>query len=447
MTAAAEVRPAWRCEGCGRIANSRDRPRGHRRHGQPCGPFAAATVAPDGAVLVAADAVIAAPRSAAAHDAADPLRFRQSRIRSYTECARSTVLASDLTTGTIGSTADLGSAFHAVAAEILRTLRRQGERQMSTQEAIEVMREVVAAGPWVLGADDYHVAGGNDGIGLVQLVCAFADQPWPVERIMAIEQRLSMPIVCPDGEVRTLTGAPDLVIADPPTGVVLVDHKTGRAKPQTPREVVEGQAIQGAQYLSDGGYLQLVVYGALAMNEWPRIQTATLREKNWRWGGPPREATLSRADLEHVLPYLGTVMQQLDRGLREGEGSEFAQPRPGKKCLTRCPVLASCPVPAEQRGIGAIDSPAAADRAAARWIPVEALNKALRMNLKAWHEETGHCPDTGDGRVVRWDGPKGSRKFGIHKPFVPDSAAADDDFIAQWQAELEVQQAKAGAAA
>jgi hypothetical protein len=272
--------------------------------------------------------------------------------------------------------------------------------------------------------------------GLVGMVCNFANEPWPIARIMAIEERLSHEIACPDGEIRLLTGTPDLVLSDPPDCAILVDHKTGMARPQTPREAVpEGEPIRGAQYLSDGGYFQLVAYGALAMLEWPRIQRVTLREQNWRWMGPPREATMSRAELEHVLPYLGLVMQQLDQG-RRGD-PEFAQPRPGKQCVTRCPVAASCPVPAEQRGVGSLDSPEAADEAAARWVALRAVDKQLREALKAHVEATGRPAVVRDGLVVRWDGEKPGRKFGVFAPPEPaDSTDADEAFVASMEAEI-----------
>lgn len=386
--------------------------------------------------MVAVDgAVITAPAPSQALD--ESLRYRQSSLRSYVACPRSTVLASDQTTGSIGSSADLGSALHAVVAEILRTLRRQGESQISTQEAVEICREVTAKGPWVLSAADY--TGHNNRAGLIDMVLAFADETWQPTRFMAIEERLFADILCPDGEVRTLTGTPDLVIAAPPSTAICLDHKSGLGKPQTPREVPEGDAIQGAQYLSTGGFFQLCAYGVLILMRWPSVQDVILREKSWRWSkDPPREATIGRADLEHLIPYLGTVMMQLDRGRREGEGSEFAQPRPGAHCLTRCPVSSSCPVPQEQRGLGALAAPDDADEAARRWVVVRALDAQLRKALKAHHEETGHCPEVGDGTVVRWDGPKGARKFGVHRPFVPEAeadSAAEDAFMGQWAAE------------
>jgi hypothetical protein len=445
MTAAPETRQAWRCTHCGKLSNAASKPPGHWRNTDPqgradhrerCGPFAPAVVAPDGAV-------IAAPTAAVSHGESDPdpaLRYRQSTVRDYvTGCPRSVVLSSHLTTGTIGSSADLGSALHATGAEMRRTLRRHGEVQMSTEEAVCIMREVTGRGPWVIAPEDY--------MRLVEMTCNMAAETWNPSRFMAIEQRLWMDVVCPDGETRRFTGTPDLVIADPPDGIILLDDKSGLAKPQTPREAIPpGEAIRGAQYLSAGGFFQLVAYFALCAAEWPRVQRATLREKNWRWPlDPPREATIDRADLEHILPYIGMAMQQLDQGLREGEGSEFAQPRPGAHCATRCPVKRSCPVPVEQRGLGVLDSDEAADVEAKRWHVIRALDKEMRAALKTYHEESEptYAPRVNDSLVVRWkDKANGAgRDFGAFAPEEPPTVtASDEDVLAPWLASLEAQQ-------
>lgn len=471
MTAAAEIRQAWRCTVCSKLSNAKAKPRRHFNSEtmDDCGPFEPATIAPDGAVLAPAGSVVAAPQVAAV-DAA--LRYRQSTLRSYYECPRSTVLSSSLTTGTIGASADAGSAFHAVAAEVRRTLRSpsrrlkpgqplpnyvvgEGESQMSTQETVEVMREVIAEGPWILSPTDY--AGNGDTVGLVQMVCNLADEKWIPSRFMAIEQRLSMEIVCPDGEVRLLTGTPDYVVADPgsPPGLVIGDDKTGLAKPQSPRVTPEeGQPIRGAQYLDD--FMQLAIYWVLCANEWPFAQRAICREKNWRWNGPPREIEFTRADLEHLIPWVADLMMKLDRGLSEGEGSEYAQPRAGTKCATRCPVARSCPVPAEQRGVGAIDSDKAADAEAKRWVVIRALDKQMREALKTYHERhpQHRAAVVNDNLTVRWktkaDGR--GRDFGAFAPAVPkpleavvEDAGLDDDHIAAWEAELARQTAGAAA--
>ncbi len=474
MTAAATIRRTWRCTSCGKCSNAKVKPRQHwnRERYAACGPFEAAQVAPDGAVLVAADAVTSHSPSSQV-DVNDPLRYRQSTLRSYYECPRSTVLSSPLTTGTIGSSADAGSAFHAIAAEVRRTLRSpahrlksgeplpnyvvgQGESQMSTQEVVEIAREVIASGPWILSPTDYM--GDGDTVGLVQMVCNLADEKWLPSRFMAIEQRLSMQVVCPDGEVRLLTGTPDYVLADPgqPPGLVIGDDKTGLAKPQSPRVTPEeGQPIRGAQYLED--FMQLAIYWILGANEWPFAQRAICREKNWRWNGPPREIEFTRADLEHLIPWVGDLMMKLDRGLREGEASEYAQPRSGSKCNTRCPVVLSCPIPAEQRGAGAIVTDEAADAAAREWVRVKAKNEHLRKALKTYHEQhpQNRAAVVNETLVARWKTKASGtgRDFGVFEPAGPPKPLADvvadvgldDDYIAAWEAELARQTALATA--
>lgn len=344
--------------------------------------------------------------------ATDPLRYRQSRLRAFTTCARRTVLDTGFTAGLVGSSADLGSAFHAVAAEILRTLSRPGsgsygESQIPTQEAIVIMREVLDAGAWILTADDDKW--------LRSMVLRFADAKWQPARFMAIEQRLSLELVGPDGEVRRLTAQPDLVIADPPNGAVAVEHKSTLGVPRNPKQdPPAGEPIRGEQYMSEGAMFQLYVQGALVMRRWPRVQYVILREQNWRWGGPPREAQITRGDLEHVEPYLARVMMQLDIALREGEGHELAAPRSGAHCTTRCPVARSCPIPAEQRGLGALETTADAEAEAARWQTIRALDKQMRAALKAHHEQTGEPIACADGMVLAWhDKPDGGRVFDI----------------------------------
>lgn len=340
----------------------------------------------------------------------DPLRYRQSTLRSYTSCPRRTILATDGTSGFVGSSAHLGSAFHAIAAEILTTLYQQSEQQISTEEAVAIARETLAAGEWVLGADDYRW--------LIQMVLSFAAYTWPVSRFMAIEKRLTCEILCPDGEIRPLTGTPDLVMADPPGGAIIVDHKTTLGVPRSPRDMPdEGEPIRGMDYLSEGGYFQLVAYGTLILHTWPRVQRVILREQNYRWNGPPREAVMSRDDLEHAQPYLGLLMQQLDTARREGEGHALSEPRPGPWCTTRCPVARSCPIPQEQRGLGALATPEDATAEAERLQVISALRDQMTKALKAHHEATGEFIKVGSGELLGWhvnDG--GKRRFELRKP-------------------------------
>ncbi len=448
----------WRCTACGRVSNAATMPHSHVRAGQPCGPFAAAVVGTGGSVVVER----AAP--------ARPTTYRQSLLRSFEVCPRRALhdlrIPGDLSVGNVGSSADLGSAAHAVFGEILATLKREGSsldgsgrrvviEQLSTQEGIEVMYEVLAAGEWVLPAEDRDTL--RD---FVLWFCSFPKYRFNPGRIISLEKRLSLDLLCPDGVTRTLTGQPDVVLSDPPDGLVVVDWKTGRGKPPSPRQMpAEGEPIVGRQYLSEGGTYQLDIYGLLVLKGRtedgyqlaPRAQRVTLREA-WMRFGETREATLGVDELEHVEREIAIQMMLLDRAIDEGpeSGTKLTNPRPGRQCLRSCPVVLSCPIPREQRGDGAIGSADEADGNARDWVKTRADDAAYRSRLKAWHEETGHCPEVGDGTVVRWEGEKGSRKFGAHPPVIPvdpaEAEAADAAFLASMEAELEAQQAKAGAA-
>lgn len=336
----------------------------------------------------------------------DPLRYRQSRLRDFAACPRRAVLATNQTAGFVGSAAHLGSAVHAVVAEILRTLVKQDEPQIATEDAIAIAREVLAAGPWVLTAEDDRW--------LRQMVYKFCEHEWMPSRIRHIEERLEADVLGPDGELRCVTGTPDAVIVDPPRGALIIDWKSGLGVPRTPRELPEGDApIRGAEYQSDGAYQQLTIYALLIMRRYPRVQVVTLREVSLRWGGPPRESTISREDLEHVEPFVGRLAMQLDRALEGGENHELSQPRPGAHCTTRCPVARSCPVSREQRGLGVLETAEDAEAEAARLTVISALRDQMTKALKARHEATGEFIAAPGGMLGWHVNGEGKRRFEV----------------------------------
>jgi RecB family exonuclease len=354
--------------------------------------------------------------------------YRQSVLRSHATCPRRTrrdLQAGDVTTGWSEASGDLGTATHAVLAEVMRTLRAAGEQMIPTEEATVICWEVYNALDLTLPAKELET--------LEWMVQSFCQYRWST-RIFAIEEPFRVPVVCPDGVIRVLKGQPDLVTADPPRGLVCVDYKTGQARPKAPREAAaEGEAIVGKEYLSDAGVFQRQVYGFGLMRTFPAVQYVILRELPLRFPGePPREARLERHELEHVEKAIASRMMKLDRGLREGPKSEVWKPRPGKHCV-KCPVARSCPVPREMRGDGAILTQVQADRAAQRLAVMGAKKDQATSQLKAW-QEAGNPP----GRVnerdeVRW-GPApdawmfkgGGRRFDIWPAIssVPGEVAA-----------------------
>jgi hypothetical protein len=346
-----------------------------------------------------------------------PEVFRQSLLGGFEVCPRRTRFAlqapDDLALGWVESTGDLGTAFHSVAAAILRTMHQHGEDTIPHEEAIVIMREVYAAGDIILPTEDRHT--------LRQLVLRFVAIPFPANRIAigangepAIEQRLTLEVHCPDGEVRTLKGQPDLIMIDPPDGLMVFDWKSGKGQPKKPRDPLKviksedtgNELAIGKEYLSDRGHFQLDTYGLLALMGKlddgtmlsPGARRVTLRELHLR-SGQVRQATLTIEEVkEHVLQQIADHLMKIDRAISEGPKSKLWKPRGGSHCLKQCPVSRSCPVPPEQRGIGALSTQAQADREAQIFAVWEGKSAQARERLKAW-QEANNPPGRVNGRT------------------------------------------------
>jgi hypothetical protein len=346
--------------------------------------------------------------------------YRQSLLRGFTVCPRRTkhglMVGDDAVVGWVERYGDLGTAFHEFAAEYLRTLYHQGQGQMPTQEAIEVMYEVLARLPFTLPFEQLDE--------LRWLVLGFCDLLWNPKRILALEEELLADVVCPDGEVRVLKGQPDVLMADPPNSLIVVDYKSGRGRPRGPRVEPEvGEVVEDRKYLSD--LFQGDVYSLLALRRYPTAENVIFRELHLR-SGQIRQGRLSREQLEHVERKLAVVMMNLDRAISEGEESELWAPRPGSHCTRQCPVAVSCPIPKEQRGDGALEAPEDAHAAAEAYAVLEGQRKALIEQMKAWVEDPANpLPMANEDQVAAWKPPTGKgRRFGLWSKTDLESEAA-----------------------
>jgi hypothetical protein len=278
---------------------------------------------------------------------------------------------------------------------------------MSTQEAIEVAYEVLAVAPFTLPFEQMDE--------LRWLVLGFCDIKWDPRMLKGaeFEEELRADVTCQDGEVRTLKGTPDVLMFDPPDGLVIVDAKSGRGRPKGPRlEPAAGEVVEDRKYLSD--LFQGDTYSYLGMRKYPSVQRVTFRELHLR-SGQIRQGTLARDDLEHVERKLGIVMMNLARAVSEGEESPLWEPRPGSHCARQCPVVRSCPIPFEQRGDGSIGDADDARLGARRLAVLEGERKALIGGLKAHLEDPSNpMPEANEDQVVGWKPPLGrGRRFGL----------------------------------
>lgn len=345
----------------------------------------------------------------------EPFKARQSTLRALSVCPRRTwfdLLAGwNSIRGHTEETSELGRMQHEVCAEILRTLYRQGETEMSTYEAEAIAVEVYAASPIVLPPQAYD--------DLIWMTLRFVERPKRVDRLLptengpAIEQRIDAPVPCPDGQVRILSCQPDAVFVGSDAETIIVpDFKTSRGKPRQPRQPQEGvpeDTAIGYEFLSKSGHFQGPAYLYAAMHKWRRMKRGLFREDYLRYG-LHREFMLDRDSdkFKRFEAMIGAHLMKLERGLSEGADSDVWYPRPGGHCAKQCPVARSCPVPEEQRGVGAIETDESADAEAARWIMVKGLSDQMRLALKARYEATGRPHRVGDGTVLAWNGGAGN---------------------------------------
>lgn len=335
--------------------------------------------------------------------------IRQSLLAGFELCGRRTRFAleqkGDWSTGYVEVSADLGKMFHLFAAKYLRTLWKSGAVQMERHDAEEVLWETYAEAGFVLPSDERE--------DLLWLARGFCHFKWNATRVLALEERLEVGLGGLDGQIRPVTGQPDVLMSDPPRGLVIVDYKSGRSRPPSPRGQRDVEYAEGKQYLSERGHFQLDCYGMLALHAFPTMDYVILRELHLRTA-QVREATLRREELPRVERELALHAQMLERAIDEGPKSELFRPRAGAHCARQCPVSRSCPIPREQRGVGAIATDKQQDEASEAFAVVHAQQELLRKQLKERHEATGRAGQLSDGKQVRWhENGSGGRSFGI----------------------------------
>lgn len=339
--------------------------------------------------------------------------YRQSLLAGFTKCARRTMhgltVGDDLAIGWVEHYGDLGTAWHAYQQVYFETLAEHDAKKMPTQEAIEILYEVLATLPFVLPFDALDELRG--------MVLGFCEIPWSPKllRTADFEVDLREEVLCPDGVARVLKGTPDVLMFDPPHSLLIVDAKSGRGRPRGPKVEPEiGEVVEERKYLSD--LFQGDTYSFLGMRRYPSVKRVVFREYHLR-SGQIRQGTLTREQMEHVERKLALVMMQVARAVADGENSPLWRPRPGAHCNRQCPVARSCPIPKEMRGDGAIETQDDADEAARALAVLEGQRTALIGQLKARVEDPANpLPSVNEDMVAGWKPPTGKgRRFGLHK--------------------------------
>lgn len=343
-------------------------------------------------------------------EAAYPV-FRQSLLGSFDRCPLAVRFALEGYPFNSPEAAR-GIVFHLFMEKYLATIRETRERNMPASEAIEVLREAEAQ---LDVPDDEFVHVPTSERELLR-ICAvmISGKMLSSERIVAIEERLFTTIAyeSAQGRVeRVVSGKPDVLIADPPDGVVVPDWKTTRSPPPAPAAKDSGKNDPQ----SEEGWFQQRLYALLIWRNYPQVERVILRE----WyvpAGESRDATLHRwKDAEHVEREVAATVQELDRALAGGHDSKLWSPSPGRHCRY-CPRPMSCPVDRLDRPFPAPLTDEEALRWAGEYLKVDRRRTWLREALRTHATANGPIPvvsEKGDYEL-RWRiDSAGRRNFGL----------------------------------
>jgi hypothetical protein len=242
------------------------------------------------------------------------------------------------------------------------------------------------------------------------LVLGFCDFKWDPKRILALEEEITVDVECPDGVTRVLKGQPDILLADPPDGLVVIDAKSGRGRPKGPRvEPEAGEVVEGREYLSDlfqGDTYSLLGCAAIRRRSASRSASCTCgRARSVRHAGP-RGAGACRAQA-------GGDDDALDRAIERGRGLGVVEAAAGCALRPAVPGGGVVPDPAGDARGRAIASPEQADAAARAWAVLEGTRTALLESIKAWAEDPANpLPRVNEREVYAWNPPLGKgRRF------------------------------------
>lgn len=372
--------------------------------------------------------------------------IRQSLASNYDDCALSAWFSMKHANGWSTTPQARGQIFHRTAAEILRTMQRQGTRTIPRREALEILLEVCHQRDVPL--EDIVRVPMSQMPELRMAVDKFAkDNEFSTQKIVDVERKIATTIRYADerGQMRerVITGTLDCLLFDPPDGAVVIDWKDTWALPPEPKETeptgYDDEELKGLGY---HGYFQQRFYGLLVMREYRNINRVTLREFYHR-KTRVRKATLHRHQLEDVEQEIGVLVAHLDRALQQGapdltpnadgvvdfDALGWWKPQPGKHCGF-CNRPTACPIEEDVRvANGGAVSERTAPTWAARMIVAERIRLLAREGLKGL-ADAGAPPVPvrwSKGRqVIGWYETKRGRRFGFYTPQDSDRGAHPD---------------------
>ena len=342
-----------------------------------------------------------------------PAAYRQSLIAAFDTCNRRALYAMLTKQRSPSPLAARGTLFHRFAHRAINEMRAQGETTFSVEQGMELLSEVILQRD--IPPHEIVPLSMRELRWLRVLAVKWCERmALSVDRIVGVEERLSMDVLVPGGDVLRVTGQLDVLQAGPgERDATIIDHKTGFARPSRARDQGDAPDQSGENGLTALGWVQAVIYALLVFaNYSPEVvEQVTFREYHVLWG-ETRQLTIGRWESERLMDVLAAQVSLLHEAVLAGPGSERWVASPGPHCAMcdgrlRCPIREYAGVPADEQE---------ARLAAGEWILAAEIRKERAEILKGWVDQYGpiEVAHAHGRRFVGWDvSSSGSRSFSV----------------------------------
>lgn len=349
-----------------------------------------------------------------------PRAYRQSLIAAFDSCPRRALYSLLDGRRTPSGLAAGGTLNHRFFHRGTKIMIEHGESTMSVEQGMELYAEILAQRD-VPAHEVVPVTMRQMRWGRVIVTKWCQTTKLDLRRIVDAEVRLTAELPLASGETVSITGQMDLLLADPPRGMIAGDYKTGFQRPKQPRADASDEDGRG---LTELGWVQALVYSVLIFHNFPVVEYVIFRERHVLWG-EDRTVRIDREEAERLHDVLAAQVALMDQAVREGIDSPRWTPSAGPHCALcarphDCPIRDQVEMPASE---------AEARELAQEWIVTDARRKERVPFLKGWVEEHGpiEVPHARGRRVVGWDvAEDGKRNFGVFEPTEIAESPFDD---------------------
>lgn len=354
--------------------------------------------------------------------------YRQSLLAAWDACPRRALYALLNDMRTPSPLAARGTLFHRFAHRAINEMREHGESTYPVEQAMELLSEIILQRD--VPPEEIVPISMRELRWLRVLVVKWCEKTeLSIDRIVAVEKRLTMDLTLPTGEVLKVTGQLDVLQAGPAENqATVIDHKTGYARPSRSRSQGDEVDQDGENGLTALGWVQALVYATLVFDAFPSIDLCTFREYHVLWG-ESREVTIQRWEAERMRDVLAAQVSLLHEAVLAGPDSPRWVASPGPHCSLcngrrHCPIRTQVGIPADE---------AEARQMAGEWVLAAEIRKERAVMLKGYVDAHGpiEVAHAHGRRFVGWDySPDGSRSFTVFeaKPVagasVPESLEA-----------------------